>query len=203
MMVPMSAELVALGDSGPLPAPTNGAESGRARGDASESEDTDAKSTSGDAPEGPSLPNISMLMARIEEALLPEAEGDERDLVAVMRLSPGGPDGHHRRRRHSPRSQAEIVSGVPTPLRRWELQCANPECPFLINSDDVHGGYCCKQCHWVYRTGSKIKKHGVFCERRYAPEGALRSVAVTPVNPLKIEGIDEAQLQPPPEGGFT
>ena len=83
-------------------------------------------------------------------------------------------------------SKAAAIQTVP----RGVLSCANPNCWLLVHRNPLFGGYCCKKCHWRYKTNAKSKKHGQQCARAEAPEGAPCACDTPPAEPLKGPGIE-------------
>lgn len=61
-------------------------------------------------------------------------------------------------------------------VSRERLQCAR--CNFCVHSLVEFGGFCCHRCS--QRTSSNRKKHGSRCEKRWADDGAKRSLPFPP-----------------------
>eukprot|EP00746_Dinoflagellata_sp_MGD_P038400 gnl/MRDRNA2_/MRDRNA2_192393_c0_seq1.p1 gnl/MRDRNA2_/MRDRNA2_192393_c0~~gnl/MRDRNA2_/MRDRNA2_192393_c0_seq1.p1 ORF type:complete len:187 (+),score=28.69 gnl/MRDRNA2_/MRDRNA2_192393_c0_seq1:111-671(+) len=77
---------------------------------------------------------------------------------------------------------------------RASLMCANERCWYLVHTQPSYGGYCCKKCHKIDVCGpgsKKSKNHGVNCEQRVAPDGALRAPPVPPQDAI----VDVTQEQ--------
>jgi hypothetical protein len=61
------------------------------------------------------------------------------------------------------------------------LMCAAPLCGFLVHTQPEFGGFCCRKCHWIYKSGSNPKKkHGQCCEENVAPPDAVKSQPIPP-----------------------
>ena len=61
------------------------------------------------------------------------------------------------------------------------LACANLWCDFAVQSDVSMGGFCCSICcvNWM-NDGKAHRKHGLRCEKNWAPLGAMRAPPVPP-----------------------
>jgi hypothetical protein len=70
---------------------------------------------------------------------------------------------------------------------RSRLMCAAPNCGFLVHTDPLFGGFCCRKCHWRLDSGSKCKKkHGELCQQKQAPCDAIRSEPIAPDSPMAL-----------------
>ena len=58
-----------------------------------------------------------------------------------------------------------------------------------MNDLEHFGGYCCKKCHWRWKSSSRCKKaHGDKCQHREAPYGTPRAPDEAPWAPLNLHG---------------
>ena len=86
-------------------------------------------------------------------------------------------------------SDAARVEAAPVGAQsRVGLMCANPNCAKQIHPDPKFGGYCCKRCHWCFKSfGSRTKKHGRFCNQDEGlPPWAPRAPDTEPDDPISV-----------------
>ena len=93
-------------------------------------------------------------------------------------------------------SDAARVEAAPVGAQsRVGLMCANPNCAKQIHPDPKFGGYCCKRCHWCFKSNNKSKsrsrKHGRFCNKDDdLPTGTPRADDIEPEDPIPVVPYD-------------
>ena len=89
-------------------------------------------------------------------------------------------------------SDAARVGAEPVGAQsRVGLMCANPNCAKQIHPDPKFGGYCCKRCHWCFKSNcqskSRSKKHGRFCNKDdVLPPWAPHAYDREPEDPISV-----------------
>ena len=73
------------------------------------------------------------------------------------------------------------------------MLCANPVCPFLVNSCPSHRPWCCRKCEWRHNTGcrSRNARHGPECEKKWGDQGCTRANPQASANPISTSKAAE------------